>query len=147
MLQETRQRLVTVVKDRDAALEVARSAENEIAHLRRLIVSLAVMLGEAPEMEAMGITDACRTVMKTANIPLKLRNVCDRLSHAGFDANAQDNLAASVQAVLNRLVDKQEIQREEIDVAGGKKVIVYVGPNVTKAQRRQTIDSIKKGLS
>jgi hypothetical protein len=145
MLEQSRQRLDEVTAHRDESLRAAAKDDAEIVHLRRVIVSLAAMLGEATQMESIGITDAVRVVMKTANIPLRLRNVCERLSESGFDAHAQENLSASVQSVLNRITEKAEIEKEQVDIPGGKSVLVYIGPNVTKVQRRQTIQSIKNG--
>lgn len=144
-LEEARQLLKRETELRDASVVATAAHEAEIVRLRRVIVSIAAMVGEPEEMESIGITEACRAVMNAALVPLKLRNVRDQLADVGFDSRAQNNLDASVQVILNRLADKKEIDREEVKVQGAKNVILYIGPKVTKTQRRQTIQDVSSG--
>jgi len=144
-LDEARQRLEHVTALRDESIKATAAHDAEIANLRRVIVSLAAMVGEPTEMESIGITDACRAVLTAATGPLKLRNVCDQLSDVGFDSNAQNNLDQSVQAVLNRMVEKKEIDKRVVPAPHNKTVTIYVGPKVTKAQLNQTLTDIGAG--
>jgi hypothetical protein len=146
-LEEARQRLAKETALRDEAQNAVRHHEEEMVRLRRVIVSLANVVGEATEMEAIGITDACRAVMNDAVTPLKLRSVRDRLSQYGFDISTQANLDASVQVVLNRLADKKEIRKEVVAAPGGKQVVIYVGPKVKKLHRDQMAREIATGQS
>jgi hypothetical protein len=129
-LEDARRDLEHALKAREVSVQTTKDWDAKIVQLRRIVVSLAAYVGEASEMESMGITEAIRTVMNAATTRLKVRHVKDELTNLGFDLAGQDNADASIQAVLNRLVDKKEIRRESERDKHGRNVAVYVGPNV-----------------
>src|SRR5262245_35308808 len=128
-LDVAKQRLANAEEARENALQRVKASEDEIAQLRRVIVSLAALCGETTDMETIGITEACRTVMRAAANSVTLKEVKTLLTDIGFDLSTQKNADASVQAILNRLVDAKEIQRRS--GTGRPTSAQYIGRNST----------------
>lgn len=143
MLERLRERLGELTRLRDESVKAAADYEAQIVTARRAFVSYAAMLGEPTELESIGITEACRTVMASAVVPLKLRNVRDLLADFGFDPKQQTNLDQNIQTILNRLYERKEIEKETISTAGGKQIVIYIGPRVTPAQKAQSVKEIR----
>jgi hypothetical protein len=86
--------------------------EKWITGLRQTIAALSRMLDEEfVEEDAMGLTDAIRTVFRDklgsgTLIPTEVR---DYLVTIGYDITKYGNVMASVHSVINRLLDKGEI--------------------------------------
>ena len=107
------------VRDYEAALRRAReeyarlqSERNAIdvrlARLQHGIAALAAICGEASGQERPGLTDACRSVLKAADEPLKATALRDRVAALGLDLSAYSNALASIHVVLRRLVRSGE---------------------------------------
>jgi intracellular sulfur oxidation DsrE/DsrF family protein len=98
-----------------------------IVELNESIVNLARLAQETPrgkffeEMKKMGLTDACREVLKRANQTLTPLEVKDRLRRIGYDLSKYEkDVLPSIHTVLKRLVKNKEA---EVRVtATGKKV-------------------------
>jgi hypothetical protein len=110
------------------ALEKAKSdverLQGEMNQLRRTITALAAQCSEEPEIDPMGITEACVGVMKSTIYTLSTFEVVRRLADVGFDTASQKNARASAHAILTRLASKGEITKVSHD---GK--VCWRGPN------------------
>ena len=111
-----------VVEDAQAeieTLEIRREdIEKRIQHLKRTIVAaepLAMLTGTGANeflvgLEAEGITDACRQVLRASGkwmTPLAVRSA---LEANGLDLSKQANAMASIHTVLKRLKAKGEVK-------------------------------------
>jgi hypothetical protein len=79
-----------------------------LAQLAQSIGTLMKLLGFATIMP-WGLTDACRVVLRNANIPMSPTEVRDRLAAIGFDLSKYSNELAAIHTVLRRLNDAGEI--------------------------------------
>jgi hypothetical protein len=113
---------------RKAEADVER-LQNEINQLRRTITALAAQCSEEPDVDPMGITEACAEVMRATIFTLSTSEVVERLADSGFDTASQKNIRASAHAILNRLAIKGEITKVSHD---GK--ICWRGPQYNKEQ-------------
>lgn len=89
----------------------AQSRRLEISQLRRTITALAAQCSEDPWSDGLGITEAVAEVMETAFYEMSTQDVVKCLENMGFDLTTQKNAAASVHAILSRLVTKGKVQR------------------------------------
>jgi hypothetical protein len=102
--------------------EQREETDNRITQLKQTIFGLAKLCKEdaflrewGKEIEAAGITENCRQVLKASYIALTPLEVKDQLLKLGLDASKYTNLLASIHAVLKRLVESQEIRAIECE--------------------------------
>ena len=106
-----------------ADLEIQREAiEKRIGQIKRTILATEPLAIEATrlqgigsdaamaEIQAMGITDACREVLRSAGKSLAPLEVRDALVARGVDLSAQSNAMASIHAVLKRLHEQGQVR-------------------------------------
>lgn len=93
------------------------------AKLRRTITALAILCGESPYFDPLGITDSCMEVMANETQEVSTTDVLKRLDEMGFDLSSQKNPAASVHTVLSRLAEKGKINKVE-----DANTITWLGP-------------------
>lgn len=106
--------------------EESYAVMDEIARLRRTITALAAMCSEEPNIDNLGITEACTEVMQFHEQALTTADVVDKLGEMGFDTESQKNISASVHAILTRLATKGVIRRE---VDKQTRTVMWHGPN------------------
>jgi|RhiMethySRZTD1v2_1073278.scaffolds.fasta_scaffold514210_2 hypothetical protein len=126
---EAKEKLRSTVSERDTTERKLAAFDEEIIRLRRVVVSLGDMIGAETELAELGITEAVRTVLNNATTRMTLKEVKEGLTLLGFDLNTQKNADASVLAVLNRMLEKHEIRKEEQVHAKGKSSIWFIGPH------------------
>ncbi len=91
-----------------AALKLAESAEQRIAHLRQSISALSQLCGERfEEDDEFGLTDLVRMALKTHGGALTAVDVKTRLEQLGYPQKSE-NALPSIHTVLKRLVLKGE---------------------------------------
>lgn len=73
-----------------------------------------------------GITDACRTVLRSAEKPLLPTEVRDRVEHYGIPE--QRNLLASVHTVIRRLKEAGEVRHVQPQISSGPMKYEWAGP-------------------
>jgi tetrahydromethanopterin S-methyltransferase subunit G len=129
------------------------------ANLQETATSLSALLGHEQPVTALGLTAACREVVKGSEFPLSAQEVRDQLETIRFDFSSYGNQAISaVNTALNRLAEKEVLIFETID---GKKYFLskpqlppppgYIASQV-KARAQQAaeiqkrLEEIKKAL-
>ena len=115
MASEYRQALNVARAELEKLEEQREETDNRIAQLKQTIVSLATLCKDktflaawAKDIEAAGITENCREVLRAAPIALTPLEVKDGLLKMGLDASKYTNLLASIHSVLKRLVESRE---------------------------------------
>lgn len=111
-----------------------------LAQLAQSIGTLMRLLGFAAAMP-WGLTDACRTVLRNAGVPLSPTEVRDRLELIGVDLTKYSNELAAIHTVLRRLNDSGEARFVS---APGKHLyrwnaparVVALGPEVAEYLRQ-----------
>ena len=121
-----------------------------LTQLAQSIGTLCKLCGLAPAMP-WGLTDACRTILRNAGVPMSPTEVRDRLFAIGFDLSKYSNELAAIHTVLRRLNDSGEVR---FIAAPGKHLyrwnapprVVAVGPEVAEYLRQSGTFHISKAL-
>jgi len=101
-----------------AALEQTRQElDRRIAGLRLVIQGLRQMQGvSAPAaVEREGLTESCRTILRSAAQALSAQEVKEQLDALGFDWSSYSNPISAVHTVLKRLMEKGQTVAAEGD--------------------------------
>ena len=122
MAHEYRQALDAARVELERLEEQREEMDNRITQLKQTIVSLATLCNDkailaklAKLVEAAGITDNCREVLRTSDFALSALEVKDRLLKLGLDASKYTNLLASIHAVLKRLAESGEVRTVQLE--------------------------------
>jgi hypothetical protein len=86
--------------------------DGRLAQLKYSIAALTKLCGYEPTVP-LGLTDACRLVLRNAVTPLTALEVRDRLAAIGVDLAKYSNPLASIHTVLKRMHDAGEIAERD----------------------------------
>ena len=112
---EYRRALDAAVREYERLTAEHVALESRIAQLKHSIAALTKLCGYEPTVP-LGLTDACRLVMRNAAAPLTALDVRDRLSSIGVDIDKYSNALASIHTVLKRMHDAGElVERDRAD--------------------------------
>ena len=100
-----------------------RLAENDVQReelkitieaTKRLISDFSILCGETTEQDIsfVGITDACRRIIRDSSGGISAVQVRDALLKNGFDLGVYSNPLASIHTILKRLEEKDEARAE-----------------------------------
>jgi hypothetical protein len=108
--------------------------EHQLAKQKRKVAVLRELSDESelssPSMGLVsGITDACRTILRSAEKPLPPTEVAERVKRLGIPE--QKNLLASIHTILKRLIAAGDITQ----IDDGRYVWVTLGERLRKAER------------
>ena len=101
--------------------------DDRLAQLRHSIAALTKLCGYEPTVP-LGLTDACRLVLRNAVEPLTALGVRDRLAAIGIDLDRYSNPLASIHTVLKRLHEGGEIAERERDDPSPRTAYAFVLP-------------------
>jgi hypothetical protein len=110
-----------------------------LAQLKQSIATLTKLCGYEPTM-ALGLTEACRMVLRNADQPLTALEVRGRLIAAGFDMERYSNAMASIHTVVKRMHEAGEVtERQLVEGARARAAYLYdvhvLGPRVGPPRR------------
>src|SRR5262249_1726042 len=86
--------------------------DGRLAQLKHSIAALTKLCGYEPTVP-LGLTDACRLVLRNAVAPLTALEVRDRLAAVGVDLGKYSNPMASIHTVLKRMHEASEIAERQ----------------------------------
>jgi hypothetical protein len=104
-----RQALATAIKEYEDLGQQRRDIDDRLAQLAQTIGTLSRLLGLTPTVP-LGLTDACRLVLRGAGLPLTPLEVRDRLLGIGMDLSVYTNDLSAIHTVLKRLNEASEIR-------------------------------------
>jgi hypothetical protein len=111
---EYRRALDAAVREYEKLFAEQAALESRLAQLKHSIAALTKLCGYEPTV-ALGLTDACRLVLRNATQPLTALDVRDRLASIGVDLEKHSNPLASIHTVLKRLHDAGELAERDRD--------------------------------
>ncbi len=106
---EYRRALEAAAKEYEALGAERQRIDKRLGELGQTIATLSRLCGITPTV-TWGLTDACRTVIRSAGVPMTPSEVRDRLLHIGFDLSAYANALAAIHTTLKRLNDAGEFR-------------------------------------
>jgi hypothetical protein len=114
--------LAAARRELDALSRRRDELDTRIARLRQTVTTLAQLCNEAPQLD-MGLTDACRSVVRGSVEALSATDIRDRVVSLGIDLGRYANGLGAVHTVLRRLLDAGDIRSTR--GFGGKTVFFW----------------------
>jgi hypothetical protein len=125
--------LHAAVREYEKALANRAALDTRIAHLQQTIGTLNKLCGYEPTVP-MGLTEACRMVLRSSGRSLTAVDVRERLRAFGFDLEKYVNALAAIHTVLKRMTDSGELAPadadEHNDAAFERAAYDYLGPGL-----------------
>ncbi len=97
-----REALTAVMKEYECLSEQRAAIDARLAQLVQAIGSLSHLCDLRPTV-ALGLTDACRIVLKAVDHPLAAAEIRQQLEVMGYDTSRYSNPLGSIHVVLRRL--------------------------------------------
>lgn len=105
---EYRRALDAAVKEYERLSAERQRLDTRLSELAQSIGTLSRLCGLTPTVP-WGLTDACRTVLRSVGRPMTPSQVRDRLTAIGFDLSIYANALAAIHTTLKRLAESGEL--------------------------------------
>ena len=103
-----RRALDAAVREYETLAAERTALDARISQLQHSIAALTKLCGFEPTVP-LGLTDACRLVLRNSPLPLTALEVRDRLASIGIDLTKYSNPLASIHTILRRMRESGEI--------------------------------------
>src|SRR4051794_40144438 len=104
-----RRALATAIREYEALGQQRQDVDKRLAEVAQTIGTLSRLCGLIPTVP-LGLTDACRLVIRGAGVPLTPAEVRQRLQTIGFDLSKYANDLAAIHTILKRLNESGELR-------------------------------------
>jgi len=139
--EDYRRALEAAVREYEALGEQRQQIDRRLAELAQTLSTLSRLCGIVPTV-SVGLTDACRLVLRGAGLAMSPTEVRERLKSFGFDLTRYTNDLAAVHTTLKRLNDAGEL-RFVARPGTGEKAYVWdrparaalLGPDIASVMR------------
>jgi hypothetical protein len=101
--------LATAIREYEALGQQRQDIDKRIAEVAQTIGTLSRLCGLIPTVP-LGLTDACRLVVRGAGVPVTPTDVRQRLQAIGFDLTKYANDLAAIHTILKRLNESGELR-------------------------------------
>ena len=139
--EDYRRALEAAVREYEALGEQRQQIDRRLAELAQTMSTLSRLCGIVPTV-SLGLTDACRLVLRGAGIPMTPTEVRERLKSFGFDLTRYTNDLAAVRTTLKRLNDAGELRFIARPGTGDKAYVwdrparaALLGPDIASVMR------------
>ena len=104
-----RRALATAIREYEALGQQRQDVDKRLAEVMQTIGTLSRLCGLIPTVP-LGLTDACRLVVRGAGVPVTPADVRQRLQSMGFDLTKYANDLAAIHTILKRLNESGELR-------------------------------------
>jgi len=104
-----RRALATAIREYEALGQQRQDIDKRLAEVAQTIGTLSRLCGLVPTVP-LGLTDACRLVVRGAGVPVTPTDVRQRLQSIGFDLSKYANDLAAIHTILKRLNASGELR-------------------------------------
>ena len=104
-----RRALATAIREYETLGQQRRDIDQRLAEVMQTIGTLSRLCGLVPTVP-IGLTDACRLVVRGAGVPVSPSEVRQRLQAIGFDLSKYQNDLAAIHTILRRLNESGELR-------------------------------------
>jgi hypothetical protein len=104
-----RRALATAIREYEALGQQRQDIDKRLAEVAQTIGTLSRLCGLVPTVP-IGLTDACRLVVRGAGVPVTSIDVRRRLQSIGFDLSKYANDLAAIHTILKRLNASGELR-------------------------------------
>src|SRR3954470_1054863 len=141
-----RRALATAIREYEALGEQRQDVDRRLAEVAQTIGTLSRLCGLTPTVP-IGLTAACRLVVRGAGVPLTPSDVRLRLRSIGFDLSKYANDLAAIHTILKRLNESGELRFIPHAPGGGHAYIwnrgpyvVALGPDIAAFRRDEDLE-------
>ena len=143
--EDYRRALEAAVREYEALGEQRREIDTRLAEIAQTIGTLSRLCGLTVTVP-WGLTDACRTVLRGAGVPMTPVEVRDRLKTIGADLSRYTSDISAVHTILKRLNDSGELRA--IPRGTDKQAYIWnrpphaaaLGPDITAFARERELE-------
>jgi hypothetical protein len=104
-----RRALATAIREYETLGQQRQDIDKRLAEVMQTIGTLSRLCGLVPTVP-LGLTDACRLVVRGAGVPVTPAEVRQRLQSIGFDLSKYQNDLAAIHTILKRLNESGELR-------------------------------------
>jgi hypothetical protein len=104
-----RRALATAIREYETLGQQRQDIDKRLAEVMQTIGTLSRLCGLVPTVP-IGLTDACRMIVRGAGLPVTPADVRQRLQSIGFDLSKYSNDLAAIHTILKRLNDSGELR-------------------------------------
>ena len=104
-----RRALATAIREYEALGQQRQDIDKRLAEVAQTIGTLSRLCGLVPTVP-LGLTDACRLIVRGAGVPVTPADVRQRLQSIGFDLEKYANDLAAIHTILKRLNESGELR-------------------------------------
>ena len=104
-----RRALATAIREYETLGAQRQDVDKRLAEVAQTIGTLSRLCGLTPTVP-LGLTDACRLIVRGAGVPLAPTDVRQRLQSIGFDLSKYANDLAAIHTILRRLNESGELR-------------------------------------
>ena len=104
-----RRALATAIREYETLGQQRQDVDKRLAEVAQTIGTLSRLCGLVPTVP-LGLTDACRLVVRGAGVPVTPTDVRQRLQSIGFDLSKYSNDLAAIHTILKRLNESGELR-------------------------------------
>lgn len=119
-----RRALATAVREYEALGQQRQDIDKRLAEVAQTIGTLSRLCGLIPTVP-LGLTDACRLIIRGAGVPVTPTEVRQRLQTIGFDLSKYANDLAAIHTILKRLNESGELRLVARGSEPGKAAYVW----------------------
>jgi hypothetical protein len=109
MTDDYRRALAAAIREYEALGQQRQDLDRRMAEVAQTIGTLSRLCGLVPTVP-LGLTDACRLVVRGAGVPVTPTEVRERLRAIGFDLSKYANDLAAIHTILKRLNESAELR-------------------------------------
>lgn len=104
-----RRALAAAIREYEALGQQRQDVDKRLAEIAQTIGTLSRLCGLVPTVP-LGLTEACRLVVRGAGVPVTPTDVRQRLQTIGFDLSKYSNDLAAIHTILKRLNESGELR-------------------------------------
>ena len=104
-----RRALATAIREYETLGQQRQDIDKRLAEVMQTIGTLSRLCGLVPTVP-IGLTDACRLIVRGAGLPVTPTDVRQRLQSIGFDLSKYSNDLAAIHTILKRLNESGELR-------------------------------------
>ncbi len=142
-----RRALETAIREYEALGQQRQDIDKRLAEVAQTIGTLSRLCGLVSTVP-IGLTDACRLVVRGAGVPVTPTDVRERLKAIGFDLSKYVNDLAAIHTILKRLNESGELRFIPRGYPPGKHAylwhhgphVVALGPDIAAFMRDASLE-------
>lgn len=142
-----RRALQTAIREYEALGQQRQAIDQRLAEVAQTIGTLSRLCGLVSTVP-LGLTDACRLVVRGAGVPVTPMDVRDRIKAIGFDLSKYSNDLAAIHTILKRLNEAGELRFITRGAETGKHAyiwnrgpgVVALGPDIAAFMRDSMLE-------